>query len=60
MHKIHEVLRLRYDAGLSYAQIAHACGLSKGVVSKYLSLAQAKDIGWPLPAEMDDAVLPAA
>ena len=57
MHKIHEVLRLRYDAGLSHSQIARACSLSKGVVSKYLSLARAKDIGWPLPAEMDDAEL---
>ena len=36
MHTIQEVLRLRYDAGLSHAQIARACQISKGVVSKYL------------------------
>ena len=57
MQKIHEVLRLRHDAGLSYEQIARACGLSKGVVSKYLSLAKAKGIGWPLPADMDEPEL---
>jgi transposase len=43
------MLRLRYDACLSYERIARACGLSKGVVSKYLSLAEANGIGWPLP-----------
>lgn len=57
MHKIQEVLRLRHDAGLSFAQIARACGLSKGVVSKYLSLAEAKGIGWPPPEGLDPARL---
>jgi transposase len=57
MHKIQEVLRLRFEAGLSLAQIARACGLSKGVVSKYLSLAEAKGIGWPPPADLDPAKL---
>jgi len=52
MHKIEEVLRLRFEAGLSYERIARACGLSKGVVSKYLSLAEAKGIGWPPPDGM--------
>ena len=47
MHKIQEVLRLRHDAGMSHAQIARACGLSKGVVNKYLKLANDKNIGWP-------------
>lgn len=40
MRTITEVLRLKYDAGLSHEKIARACGLSKGVVSKYVSLAQ--------------------
>lgn len=57
MHKIQEVLRLRHDAGLSHAQIARACGLSKGVVSKYLSLARAKGIGWPPPDNVDESSL---
>ncbi|MCG5539515.1 winged helix-turn-helix transcriptional regulator, partial [Halorhodospira sp. 9622] len=41
MKKIVEVLRLKHEAKLSHAQIARACGLSKGAVSKYVSLAQA-------------------
>ena len=57
MHKIYEVLRLRHDAGLSFAQIARACGLSKGVVSKYLVLAKSQGLTWPLPPGMDEATL---
>ena len=57
MHKIQEVLRLRHDAGMSHAQIARACGLSKGVVNKYLKLANDKNIGWPLPLGLNDAEL---
>ena len=49
MHKIEEILRLRHTAGLSLAQIAAALGLSKGVVAKYVGLAEARGIGWPLP-----------
>ena len=57
MQQIKEVLRLRLEAGLAYSQIALACGLSKGVVSKYLSLAKAQGIGWPLPEGLDEAQL---
>lgn len=42
MKKIIEVLRLKYEAKLSHEKIARACGLSKGAVSKYVSLARAK------------------
>jgi len=59
MRDIIEVLRLKYDAGLSHARIAAACGLSKGVVGKYVSLAQAQGIGWPLPEGTDEARLEA-
>lgn len=57
MRKIIEVLRLKYEARLSHAQIGRACGLSKGAVSKYVSLAQAQGLGWPLPAGVDEARL---
>jgi len=53
MHKIEEVLRLRHTAGLSLAQIAAVLGLSKGVVAKYVNLAQTRGIGWPLPEGLD-------
>jgi transposase len=57
MQQIEDVLRLHHEAKLAYSQIALACGLSKGVVSKYLSLAKARGIGWPLPQDMDEAQL---
>jgi transposase len=59
MKKIIEVLRLKYEAKLSHEQIARACGLSKGAVSKYVSLAEAKGLNWPLPARSDEAYLEA-
>jgi len=57
MRKIIEVLRLKYEARLSHARIARACGLSKGAVSKYVSLAQAHGIGWPMPDGIDETRL---
>jgi len=59
MKKIIEVLRLKHEAKLSHQKIAHACNLSKGAVSKYVSLAAAHDITWPLPKGMDEARLEA-
>jgi transposase len=59
MRKIKEVLRLKFEAGLSHERIAAACAVSKGAVSKYVQLAHACGIGWPLPPEMDDAELEA-
>jgi len=58
MSKIIEVLRLKYDAQLSHAQIARAVGLSKGAVGKYVSLATGAGISaWPLPDGTDEAAL---
>jgi transposase len=57
MKKIIEVLRLKYAGGLSHAQIGQACAISKGVVSKYVSLAAAHGLTWPLPADLDEARL---
>lgn len=59
MRKIIEVLRLKHEAGLSHERIASACGLSKGVVSKYVALAQAQGVTWPLPKGTDEARLEA-
>jgi transcriptional regulator with XRE-family HTH domain len=59
MRQIIEVLRLKYEAKLSHEKIARACGLSKGAVSKYVSLTQAKGITWPLPKGMDEVALEA-
>ena len=57
MKKITEVLRLKYAGGLSHAQIGQACSISKGAVSKYVSLAAAHGLTWPLPADLDEAGL---
>ena len=57
MHKIKEVLRLKYATGLKQRQIAAALGLSNGVVAKYLSAAERVQLSYPLPAEWDDADL---
>ena len=57
MKKIIEVLRLKYEAKLSHEKIARACALSKGAVSKYVSLAKAQDVTWPLPDGVDEARL---
>jgi len=59
MRQIIEVLRLKYEAQLSHQRIARACGLSKGAVTKYVHLAQAKGLTWPLPAGLDEARLEA-
>lgn len=57
MQKIKEILRLHFDAKLSQHQIAASLQVSSGVVNKYLSLAKAAQIGWPLPAEVGEAQL---
>jgi hypothetical protein len=57
MRQIKDILRLRYDAGLSQREIARCLNLSIGVVSKYLQLAAAAGIGWPPPADLDEDAL---
>lgn len=52
-------MRLKYDVVLSHEKMAWAYGLSKGVVSKYVSLAQVASISWPLPDGTDEAALEA-
>ena len=59
MRKIREVLRLKFQAVLSHEKIAKALGLSKGVVNKYIRLAVAAGLSWPLPEDLDDARLEA-
>lgn len=57
MRKIKDLLRYRYSAGLSIEATAKALCISKGVVSKYLKLAQSAGIGWPPPEDLDDSDL---
>ncbi len=55
MHKIKEVLRLKYATHLTQRQIAAALSLSNGVVAKYLSAAARIGITYPFAPEWDDA-----
>lgn len=57
MIKLKEILRLKYEAGLSLRQIALCLSLSTGVISKYLQRAEAAGLGWPLPDDMTDTQL---
>ena len=57
MRQIREILRLKWEVGLSDRRIAHSCGLSRPTVAKYVSRATASGLSWPLPASLDDAQL---
>ena len=59
MRKIREILRLRHEQGLSHEAVAQACAVGVGTVNRYLRRAAERGLGWPLPAELDDAALEA-
>ena len=56
MRKTKEILRLKYEVGLTNRQIAGSCGTTHTTVNKCLQRAQEKKIGWPLP-DLSDAEL---
>ena len=57
MRKIKEVLRLKWDKGLSNRQIAKACGIGRPTVGEYLRRAAEAGLGWPLPSGLDETAL---
>jgi transposase len=56
MRKIREVLRLS-AMGLAQHQIAHSCSIVQSTVHKYLKLAGAAKLAWPLPEHLNDRKL---
>ncbi len=46
MRKIKEVLRLKYDCGISEREIARSCQVSRSTVADYLRRATAAGINW--------------
>src|SRR6266849_4778581 len=56
MRKIREVLRLS-AMGLAQHQIARSCSIVQSTVHRYLKLAQAAQLSWPLPEEIGDQKL---
>ena len=59
MRRLRELLRLKYDAGLTHRAIAQACAVGLGTVTTYLQRATAAGLTWPLPDDLDDAALEA-
>ena len=57
MRKIKEVLRLRFECGLSLNAIARALELSKGAVAKYDALARGAQLDWSSIQLLDEEQL---
>lgn len=57
MRRIREVLRQRWECGLSERVVAVSCSLSRSTVAKYVSRATAAGLCWPLPEDMTDEAL---
>jgi len=54
MRKIREILRLKWECGLSNRTIARSCSVSHSTVSQYVKRAEAAGLAWPLPDELDE------
>jgi transposase len=59
MRKLREILRLRFEVGLSHRAIAQACAVGLGTVTTYLQRAAAAGVTWPVPPDLDDTALEA-
>jgi len=57
MRKSREILRLHFESYLVPGQIASICKVSRSTVQRCLERLKAAELGWPLPAELDDAAL---
>ncbi len=57
MRKIREILRLKWEQGLSQRQIAESCQVARPTVTDYLERATAVGIAWPLPPDLDETAL---
>lgn len=55
MRDIKEILRLKFECGLSHERIGRALGLSKGVVSKYVARARIAGLDGVSAATLDEA-----
>ncbi len=57
MRKIREVLRLRFEAGLSIRQVASSAGIAPSSVGEYQRRFVASGLTWPLPAGLSESEL---
>jgi len=57
MRKIKEILRLKWECGLSKQKIAQSCGVERSTAADYLLRAAAAGLSWPLPEGLTEAEL---
>jgi transposase len=57
MRRIREVLRQRWECGLSERIVAMSCSLARSTVAKYVERAHEAGLGWPLPEGLTDEEL---
>ena len=55
MHRVREILRLRFVCALPKREIARTIGIDRETVSSYLDRAEKAGIRWPLPDDLNDA-----
>ncbi len=54
MRKINEILRLRYEAGLSLRGVSQSLNIGYGTVSDYIKRAEQANVSWPIPGDLDE------
>jgi transposase len=57
LRKIREILRLKWELGLSNRTIARSCRTSHSTVGEYVKRAETAGLKWPLPEDIDDEKL---
>ena len=54
MRKTRDILRLRFEVGLSFRQISQCADVSTGAIQKMLKRLEASGVSWPLPERMTE------
>lgn len=57
MRKIEEILRLKFEKGLTHREIARSCGVSAATISDYVMRAKLAGLSWPLPEGLSEEAL---
>jgi len=57
MRKTREILRLKWECGLSNRAVAQSCSVSPSTVSDYVNRAKAAGLVWPLADDLDEEKL---
>ncbi len=57
MRKIKEILRPKFEVGLSLRAIAQSLNIGYGTVSNYTARAEQAGLNWPLRTDVDERVL---